>query len=484
MLRRFHQWLLMVKARIPARPLFLKFFLCFLLMAWGTTFAVQLGTFLMGPRVVAPPNMYATVASILAAEAVRVYESGGPEAFAQFSRSQEVSQERQLYLLDGFNREVLSRPISRDGINAALHAQAGQLVVLRDRIAVFKYISPSGRPYILMLYMKPGFGDLREVFLGSREEPLMAGIVFAVTLFCAWLAYQISTPVRRLQLAARKVAEGDLTTRVPNSVLKRRDELAALGRDFDSMVGRLELLVRNQKNLLDSVSHELRSPLARINLTVTLLRKRSLEKGDDLMDRLERDVERIDVLMGQLLTLSRLENGISSGRKEKLDLVQLVEEVVADGSFEAQAGHKTVRLTSEWSPMLEDANSPALRSAFENIIRNSIRFTQPGTEVRVSLERVESPESRLACITVSDSGPGIPDEFLTEIFQPFFRVPGSELTGTGNGLGLAIAHEAIRLHGGTISAQNLRPAGVKVIVHLPVAPRRSDPSAAKHGPLL
>jgi signal transduction histidine kinase len=467
-LHRFKQWLLAVKARVPPRPLFLKFFICFIVMAWCSIHAIQLRTYLMGPQVVAPPDMYAVVAPILASEAVRVYEFGGPEAFAKFSRIQEESQKRQLYLLDGFNRDVLSRPVSADAMQAANSAKSGQLVVSRGSIAVYKYISATGRPYILMLYMRPGFGDLREVATGSKEASFRMSILLAVTLSCAWLAYQISSPVRRIQIAARRVAQGDLATRVPKSVLKRGDELAALGRDFDLMVNRLDVLVRNQKNLLDSVSHELRSPLTRINLTLSILKKRSMGRETDLTDQLERDIERVDVLIGQLLTLSRLENRMSSGEQEDVDLVQLLEEVVADGNFEGQAVDKKVCLTFTWSPVLRGGNSLALRSAFENVVRNGIRFTPPGTKVQVSLHADENASGQFARISIADSGHGMPEEFLNQVFQPFFRVPGTEKSGPGNGLGLAIAYEAIRVHGGIISARNVRPEGLEIVVVLPV----------------
>jgi signal transduction histidine kinase len=235
------------------------------------------------------------------------------------------------------------------------------------------------------------------------------------------------------------------------------------------MVDRLDVLVRTQRNLLSSVSHELRSPLARINLTATLLKKRFPGAADKLLERLECDVARVDVLMGQLLTLSRLESGLSSGKHEVLDLAVLLEEVAAEGNFEAQAGDKAVSFSPEGPVMVKNANPLALRSAFENIIRNGIRFTQHGTEVRVALDIEGSASARFATISVSDSGPGVPEEFLQEIFKPFFRTPRSDESGPGNGLGLAIAYEAIRLHGGTISARNRTPGGLDIIILLPVA---------------
>jgi two-component system sensor histidine kinase CpxA len=250
-------------------------------------------------------------------------------------------------------------------------------------------------------------------------------------------------------------------------VSRRFDELSALAKDFDSMVGRLDVLIQTQKNLLNSVSHELRSPLARINLSLALLKKRSTAESDDIFQRLDRDVSRIDLLMGQLLTLSRLEAGLSSGEREDVDFTQLVEETAADSNFEAQSSGKSVSLRTKGSVILLDADPHALRSACENVIRNAVRFTQPGTDVEVILEIDRSASEPLALLSVRDHGPGVPEDSLQAIFQPFFRI-NAEATG-GNGLGLAIAFEAIRLHRGRISATNLLPTGLEINIRLPMA---------------
>jgi signal transduction histidine kinase len=235
------------------------------------------------------------------------------------------------------------------------------------------------------------------------------------------------------------------------------------------MVGRLDSLIQSQKKLLNSVSHELRSPLARINLSLGLLRNNVSADSDDLFQRLDRDVERIDLLLGQLLTLSRLEAGFSSGEREDVDFAQLVEEVAADANFEAQALGKSVSFQPTGSIILRNADPHALRSACENIIRNAVRFTRLGSEVQIVLEVNRSVPEPLALLSVRDHGPGVPEDSLQKIFQPFYRISGDgEATG-GNGLGLAIASEAIRLHRGTIRAENLRPAGLEIIIQLPVA---------------
>src|SRR5260370_20033729 len=366
--------LLKVKASVPVYRLFLTIFLWFWLTAWGILAIVFLGNQLTGIRQVSAPNMYATVAPILCAEAVKAYESGGAEAFARFSQSNIDDDKRQLFLLDGDYKDVLSRPVTDDGLRVAHAATMGQLVILHGQIAAYRLVSSSGRPYTLVLYIKSGVPQVLKSLLGENLSYTIAMVVL-VTVLCFALAYHIASPIHSIQSTARRVAQGDLKARVPASVSRRFDELAALAKDFDSMVGRLDLLIQTQKNLLNSVSHELRSPLARINLSVALLKKRYSADADDMFQRLDRDVARIDVLMGQLFTLSRLAAGLSSAEREDVNFAQLVEETAADSNFEADASGKSVSLRTKGSIILENADPHALRSACENVIRNAVRFT-------------------------------------------------------------------------------------------------------------
>jgi two-component system sensor histidine kinase CpxA len=299
--------------------------------------------------------------------------------------------------------------------------------------------------------------------------PYTVSLILLITLLCFALAHHIASPIRSIQSTARKVAQGDLRARVPDIVSRRFDDLSALAKDFNSMVGRLELLIQMQKNLLNSVSHELRSPLARISLSVAILKKRYSVDSDDMFLRLDRDVTRIDLLMGQLLTLSRLEAGFSSGDREDVDLTQLVEEVAADSNFEAQASGKSVSVHAPGTLILRSADAHALRSACENVIRNAVRYTHPSTNVEIKLEIDRNGLEPIGILSVRDHGPGVPEESLDAIFQPFYRIGGDAQGPDGNGLGLAIASEAIRLHGGTIRAENARTSGLEMTIRLPLA---------------
>jgi len=456
-----------VIARVPMYRLFITIFLWFWIAAWGMFATVFLINDLKGVRQVSAPSMYATIAPILAAEAVRTYEVGGAAAFARFSQSSSLP-DRRIFLLDGFYKDVLGGTVTNDGLEVAHAARNSQLYMLGSNIAAYKYVSASGRPYILLIYLTKSVRPELIEALWGKNLPYAIGLILLITVLCFVLAYHIAAPIHSIQSTARRVAQGDLRARVPIKVAKRFDELAALGRDFDSMVDRLELLIETQRSLLNSVSHELRSPLARINLVVAMLKQRYAADADDMFQHLDRDVERIDVLIGQLLILSRLESGLSSSEREDVDVAQLVEMTVADCNFEAEASGKSVSFRSTGAFLLGNADAHALRSACENVIRNAVRFTHPETNVEVVLHIDRGPLELQGILSIRDYGPGVPEESLSAIFQPFYRIGGEGQGPDGNGLGLAIAAEAIRLHRGTISASNLRPMGLEITIRLPV----------------
>jgi len=318
---------------------------------------------------------------------------------------------------------------------------------------------------MLLFYVEPRLGDSWEALVGQNFL-VCVGVLFTVTLLCLWLAYHIASPIQGIQAAARRVVEGDLSAKAPLTISRRHDELASLSVDFNSMVEHLGTLIHTQRDLFNSISHELRSPLARLTLSLALLRKQLTSGTEDLLGQMERDLARVDTLMAQILILARLESGLSSGRRESVNFSQLVEEIVADGNFEAQALGKSVSLEATNCVVLEHADPHALRSACENIVRNAIRFSPPGGKVEVTLI-VNGDSERRVLLSVRDRGPGVPEEHLRDIFQPFFRVNRSEGTGEGNGLGLAIALEAVRMNGGAITASNLSPSGLNIEVTLP-----------------
>jgi signal transduction histidine kinase len=463
-----------LRSHVPVHRLFVKIFLWFWLTALAM-FVVSAVTRMIGLRSLSQSELIAVFTPKLAAETAQAYESGGAAAFEQFARILPGNQERQLYLLDGFGNDVLSRTISAEGKLVAQAARINGPVLLRyrltRRIAAYKFASPSGRPYVLLFYVQLPLGDSWEALV-DQNLLVSVGALFTVTLLCLWLAFHIASPIQGIQAAARRVVEGDLSAKAPFAISRRHDELASLAIDFNSMVEHLGTLIHTQRDLFNSISHELRTPLARLTVSLALLRKQFRSGAEDLLGQMERDLGRVDTLMAQILILARLESGLSSGTRERVDFSQLVEEIVADGNFEARALGKSVSLEATNCVVLEKADPHALRSACENIVRNAIRFSPPGGQVEVSL--VVRGESELrVLLSVRDRGPGVPEEHLKDIFQPFFRVNRSTGNGEGNGLGLAIALEAIRLSGGAITASNLSPSGLNIEVNLPLGSREA-----------
>jgi two-component system sensor histidine kinase CpxA len=458
-----------LRSRVPVQRLFVKIFLWFWLTAL-LMFGISVAARTIGLRSLGQSELIAVFAPKLAAEAAYAYESGGAPAFEQFARSLAGNRERQIYLLDGFGKDVLLRAVSAEGKLVAQAARTNGPVVVRyrlsRRIAAYKFASPSGRPYVLLFYMEPRVGDSWEALVGQNFL-VSVGVLFTVTLLCLWLAYHIASPIQGIQAAARRVVQGDLSAKAPLTISRRHDELASLSIDFNSMVEHLGTLIHTQRDLFNSISHELRSPLARLSVSLELLRKQLRSGTDDLLGQMERDLVKVDTLMAQILVLARLESGLSSGTRECVNFSQLVEEIVADGNFEAQALGKSVSLEATNSVVLKNADPHALRSACENIVRNAIRFSPPGGRVEVNLS-VNGDNERRVLLSIRDRGPGVPEEHLQTIFQPFFRLNRSDKTGEGNGLGLAIALEAVRLNGGVITASNLSPSGLNIEVNLPL----------------
>lgn len=296
-------------------------------------------------------------------------------------------------------------------------------------------------------------------------EPIVGGIL-ASFVVAALLAWYVSKPIRSLRRAFDAAAHGDLDVRIGASLGRRHDELADLGRDFDRTAAQLKQLVDGQRRLLHDVSHELRSPLARLQAAVGLARQQpgNLEGS---MDRIEREAARMDRLVDELLTLSRVEAGIRSGNDESVDLALLVHEVVQDAAFETDAGPTSVAIDADVDALGDVAikgNPELLHRALENVVRNAARYTPAGGRVRIVGEHdAARHEIRL---TVNDDGPGVAPAEVESIFEPFYR--GGQAKGTrGHGLGLAIARRVVEAHGGSIRAANRVSGGLAVTIRLP-----------------
>lgn len=304
---------------------------------------------------------------------------------------------------------------------------------------------------------------------GKRPPPfpwLLIGAVLAASLaFSALLAWSIVGPIRRLRQGFREVAAGRLETRMGPGFNRRKDEIGELGQDFDAMTQQLEALIGTQRRLFHDVSHELRSPLARLQAAVGLLHQDPNRIGGGLK-RIERETQRLDELVDELLTLARLESGTSGPLVDEIDVPALVHSIADDADFEARAQGREVNFDDACgtTPALVLGRAELLGRALENVIRNGIKYTAPGTAVLLSARREDDHRLHLQ---VCDAGPGVPEGELEAIFTPFHR-GASDTPQRGYGLGLAIARRAIQAHGGSIQASNRPEGGFQVDIHLPL----------------
>ena len=290
---------------------------------------------------------------------------------------------------------------------------------------------------------------------------LLAGVLVSL-IFAALLAAYVSRPIRRLRQALQAGASGRLVPGLSAAMGKRRDELADLGRDFDRMAQHLEQLMAGQRRLLHDVSHELRSPLARLNAIVGLARQQP-ENIDESLSRLERESARMDRLLSELLTLSRLESGLVERASETVDLGELLGDVVDDAAPEAAAAACRVELKAGPGTLV-CGDPELLHRLFDNLLRNALTYARAGVWVGIRL----TTRAGEAVVRVEDRGAGVPDSDLEQLFVPFYRGRLC-IDGNGYGLGLAIARQIVDQHRGQIEAANLHEGGLCLIVVLPLA---------------
>ena len=300
---------------------------------------------------------------------------------------------------------------------------------------------------------------------GSINLAIRISIVLFISgLVCYLLARYLVAPLIILRDVATRFAAGEHSVRVGSRIGSRKDETTELANDFDKMAEQLESLMKLQRQLIGDISHELRSPLARLNVALDLARKNAGPEVDHALNRIEEESQELNDMIGELLTLTRLESGSESIETAQVDILSLVREIAEDGDFEAQGGNRGVKLT-ECDECVISGNEDLLRRAIENVVRNAIHYTNDNTEVEISVKRRSHEKVE---ILVRDHGPGVPESELCNIFRPFYRTSESRERQTGGtGLGLAISERAVQLHKGTIIADNTADGGLAVHIVLP-----------------
>jgi len=320
--------------------------------------------------------------------------------------------------------------------------------------------------------MSPGI-NATESFPANQTLPGSALSFLLVAMGAAGLTwyrfYRYSTvPLRRLRKVTQQLAGGDLSARVGEGLDNRRNEVADLGRDVDRMAERIESLVGAHQRLIRDVSHELRSPLSRLNVALELARQSAGPSHSAPFDRIERESDRLNELIGQLLMLTKLESESGSIKRGEFDITALVVEIVKDADFEVKNNNRQVVATVSEEIML-NGNSELLRQAIENLVRNAVRYTEQGTPVEISIKKKMANGRNWVHIEVRDHGPGVPESALYDIFRPFYRVNDArERQSGGTGVGLAISDRAVRLHGGSLRAFNAPGGGLVMKMELPL----------------
>ena len=333
-------------------------------------------------------------------------------------------------------------------------------------LAAQRATGPAGRPYVFVAEMARGpFGAFRP---SAKIQLLRLVLAFLISgLICYLLTRSLTSPILRLRTAATQLATGDLAARAEPAVTKRQDEIGELGRDFNRMAERIEGLITSERQLIRDISHELRSPLARLNVALGLARRRADQEISPPLDRIEQEAETLNEMIGRLLALAKMDAASEPPDPVSIDLAALIADVAADAQFEAQARNVTVQVVSSVSCRVL-ASAELLHSAVENVVRNAVRYATPGTSVEVRLA-CDGP-GKDAEITVRDHGPGVPEDELANLFRPFYRVADArERASGGIGLGLAITYRAVKLHRGTVTARNAPDGGLLVTITLPAA---------------
>jgi signal transduction histidine kinase len=365
-----------------------------------------------------------------------------------------------LYVIDDNGRDLLGRPVPE-----FLQARVGRRPFptqrgTRDDRLLSRLVGPNNESFAVSLSgERPPFG-----LLGPPETPIIAaGLTLLVsTIVCFLLARFLSAPIKLLRNATHSIAAGDLNVRVSGLLGKRRDELATLAVDFDVMAVRLRALLDSHQQLLRDVSHELRSPLARLQIALGLARRPNANLGQEF-DRIEREAQRLDDLIGEILSLCRLDDPARAVSIDDVSIDELLETLIDNARVEAEP--RSIDITVDAPAGLSvQGDRELLYRAVENVLRNAVRFSPDHGRVEVSAQATATGVS----VVIRDHGPGVPAESLQRIFEPFFRVGEARDRDTGgHGIGLAITARVVRLHEGTVTAANQPDGGLQITLSLP-----------------
>ena len=416
----------------------------------------------------------------LATLAAQTFEQQGQTGLAALLDKISLPNRSRFWLVDGTGHDLSGHEISQRVLDDGAKAEKTEGLHHSYEVNVLAAAAttPRGR-YLLIAELVPP--PLKERVPGDILWTLKLGTIFSA-IVCLLIAHYLTKPIERLRNATHQLARGNLDIRAGENLGKRRDEIADLVRDFDAMAEELRKQIKSERSLMSGVSHELRSPIARIRLALTLAREADAAERQEMLDRIEQDTIQLDSMLERILTVSRLESGQLRPRFEQISLNELVDDVLDDAKFEAASTNATITCMALEDNIQVTADPGLLRSAIENVVRNAIFYSGEGGKIEVVLSRSEGGGA--ATVTVRDNGPGVPQDKMQLIFEPFYRVDDSRGTSTGGmGLGLAIANNALAAHGGGIIARNVEPHGLEIMLAIPSQPQPL-PSGESYGPFV
>ncbi|HKI61596.1 MAG TPA: ATP-binding protein [Mariprofundaceae bacterium] len=401
--------------------------------------------------------------------AMSLYQNDDPGTYRRWLRQGMRKNHSIGFLLDEHGKHVLQRPLPPEFESLATEVmRSGKSIrmVQPTHISVALPVHAENRTMYWLASSRLPAALIRQ----NRLTQLGIQLAFALGmlfLVSALLARMLTHPMAHLSRAARIFGEGGLTTRPDPALTNRRDEIGDLARNFTTMADHLESLVNSHKQLLRDVSHELRSPLARLGVALEIARSKMDNGGADTLpeelDRIQMEADRLNALIGEVLSLARFDQAAVEMKHETIDLNALLEHLVSDLSFEASADGKHVVLNQQ-PPARLSGDAIWMRRALENIARNAIRYTDKQGPVEIN----QGIRNEKITITIRDHGPGVPESGLNRLFDPFYRVSDArERQSGGYGLGLAIARQVVRAHGGAIHAANHAEGGLEITIALP-----------------
>ncbi|MGD9006289.1 MAG: ATP-binding protein [Desulfobacteraceae bacterium] len=455
------------------KSLSLKIFLwfCLAMVVSGIAFVLVAMFFPSRTIMVQAKNFFTYKVTNAGQVAVNVYEENGSEELTRFlNRLREITS-FELYLLNskGVGLNASNLPGGADVLmQKTLSTDTVQIANLATQpLVAKKLMGTDKRAYVFMMQMPHGMNHFAAEMSHTFILRILAALL-ASGVVCLLMTRYLTAPIRKLKSAVRHLAQGDLHVRVAESLGRRKDEIAALGRDFDAMAGRIESLMKAQERLFREIAHELRSPLTRLNVALEICRKHTNENTHRFLDRIATETDNLSLLITQLLTLSRLDNADLTLQRKPVVLENLIGRIAQDASFEGETRDCAVVFECRDRCTLP-ADGNLLRSAIENVIRNALRFTPNGTQVEVSQSIQRNKNGTKAVLSVRDYGPGVPPGNLQNLFKPFFRADDVKVrTSESAGLGLAIAMRAVHMHNGLITARNADDGGLIVEIRLPV----------------